>query len=145
FAVSIWSTTKAKTSTMLVPWFVSPVLAIVLNAPVVVQDFFYQDPSGKAIANELAARGIPSDHVSVAQMHRGQRYSLSFYLKNEIPECDTKYPHEGYILVGSRRCPIGESAIFSCKETPFGLSKTGFFLYQVRRKSVGAGGSGEVQ
>ena len=82
---------------------------------------------------------------AVQKMRRGQRYSLSFYLRQEIPEWDPKHPLTGYVLTGGNRLAPEEFQTFEYAEVPFDFEKTGFRLYQVRPSIGGAPGGGETK
>ena len=68
-------------------------------------------------------------------MGRGQRYSLSFYLHNEVTEWEADHPRKGYLLSGGKYCRGMIGADLTCEEIPFNLEKTGFFLYRIERRS----------
>jgi 4-amino-4-deoxy-L-arabinose transferase-like glycosyltransferase len=97
--------------------------------------YFHWDPSGRTISQELLRRGIPTRDLAVRSMSRGQRYSLGFYLHHEIAEWDREHPREGYLLVGGRYCGMEVASDLTCREIPFDLGTTGFFLYRIERRS----------
>jgi 4-amino-4-deoxy-L-arabinose transferase-like glycosyltransferase len=110
---------------------VVPVLASVLLANVLVAPFFRWDPSGRAISKEVERQRIPPGMLAVTNMKRGQQYSLSFYLHNEIRDWDPASKTGGYLLTGSKICEAVVGAGFYCEAQPFDLDGTGRFLYLV--------------
>ena len=125
---------------------VLPILAVLLFAGRLVPSIFHFDPSGKTLAQELQRGAIPSDEIAVKVMSRGQRYSLSFYLRREITEWDTNQSRQGYLLAGGGRCESVAGEHFRCEPVAFDLDKTGYFLFRVTPRLVnGAAGSGKVQ
>jgi hypothetical protein len=78
-------------------------------------------------------------------MSRGQRYSVSFYLHEEVTEWEVEHPREGYLLSGGKFCREIIGSDFTCEEIPFNLERTGFFLYRIERRSPsGIPNSGEA-
>jgi 4-amino-4-deoxy-L-arabinose transferase-like glycosyltransferase len=143
--VGIWLASKGQAGATLAAGAVLPILIAALFANRFVPAFFLWDPSGKTIAQELLKKNIPSADLAVRTMKRGQLYSLSFYLRHEIPEWDREPPREGYLLVGGKSCTLDPSLGLSCEAVPFDLKKTGFFLYRIRPRSVGAPGGREMK
>src|SRR5262249_56008539 len=125
---------------------VVPILVAVFLGARLSPAFFYRDPSGKTIAQELLAANIPSSDLAVKQMSRGQRYSLSFYLREEIPEWDSNHPRNGYLLSANRLGLSQAGSALNYEEIPFNVERTGFRLYRIRLESVGGTpGSGEMK
>jgi len=94
-----------------------------------VDDFY----SGRTIARDLGTNHIPPDQLFYAHMHRGQQYSLSFYLRKEIQQWDPASPKSGYLLVSSRSCGSLVTAPWVCSENPIQLESSGWFVYRVDR------------
>ena len=114
---------------------VVPLLLAVSMTDSLFSSYFRWDPSGRTISQELQRRGIPTMELAVRTMSRSQRYSLSFYLHQEIAEWDREHPREGYVLAGGRGCRTEVAPELTCSELPFDLGTTGFFLYRIERRS----------
>jgi len=114
---------------------VVPILLAVSMADGLLSSYFPWDPSGRSLSEEIRRSGIPSHELLARVMSRGQRYSLSFYLHQEVTEWDAEHPHEGYILSGGKYCRGMMRSGLMCEEIPFNLEKTGFFLYRIQRRS----------
>jgi 4-amino-4-deoxy-L-arabinose transferase-like glycosyltransferase len=117
---------------------VVPILIVVSLGDVLMASYFRWDPSGRTISEEIRRSGIPWPGLMVRSMSRGQRYSLSFYLHDEVTEWDVEHPREGYILLGGRYCRDSMGPGLACTEIPFNLEKTGFFLYRIELQSSGS-------
>ena len=88
--------------------------------------------------------GIPPEELFVRSMSRGQRYSLSFYVRHEVMEWQAEHPSEGYLLSGGAYCGGTLGTDLTCEKVPFNLEKTGFFLYRIERRLLsGLHGSGQ--
>lgn len=125
---------------------VVPILIFVSLADVLLTSYFRWDPSGRTLSEEIRRNGIPSLGLLVRSMSRGQRYSLSFYLHDEVTDWDVDHPKEGYILLGGRYCRDAMGPGLTCREIPFNQEKTGFFLYRIEPQSPGGlPRSGEAQ
>jgi 4-amino-4-deoxy-L-arabinose transferase-like glycosyltransferase len=123
---------------------VVPILLAVSLADGLLSSYFRWDPSGRSLSQEIRRNGIPSQELLVRTMSRGQRYSLSFYVHNEVTEWEAEQPREGYLLSGGRYCRGIMGSDLTCEEVPFNLEKTGFFLYRIeRRSSAGLSHSGQ--
>ena len=110
---------------------VLPLLLALLLSASLLPSFFFEDPSGRSIANTLLAKGIPAERVFVHAMRRGQQYSLSFYLHQEIRSWNEQHPTEGYLITGINNCKYLIPATWDCSEVPFDLQSTGRFLFHV--------------
>jgi 4-amino-4-deoxy-L-arabinose transferase-like glycosyltransferase len=145
FGVGISFRSKGKFGPALAASCVLPVLFAVANADKLLPSFFYWDPSGKAISDGLQGRAIPTDALFVSKnMNRGLHYSLNFYLHQEIPDWDGDNPHQGYLLIGTRRYGSQAGSGFTFEELPFDLKETGYFLYRVQPQSAaGSTSSGQ--
>jgi len=113
---------------------VLPILLLVslfgqISSAFQVNDLF----SGRTIATELALNHIPSDQLYYVRMHRGQQFSLSFYLHNEIQQWDPENPKTGYLLVPSRSCRTVVNLPWICNDHPVQLGSSGWFVYRVER------------
>ena len=120
---------------------VAPILAALLLANRLLPAFFLWDPSGRTIARELKAHGIPTDELYVRAMKRGQRYSLDFYLRSDIKTWDRAHPDAGYVLAGASVLASIAPAGWSCTAVPFDTKATGYFLYRVEPDASVSGGS----
>jgi 4-amino-4-deoxy-L-arabinose transferase-like glycosyltransferase len=114
---------------------VVPILLAVSLTDSLLSSYFRWDPSGRSLSGEIRRIGIPSQGLLVRTMSRGQRYSLSFYLHNEVTEWEAEHPRTGYLLSGGQYCRGIMGSDLTCKEIPFNLEKTGFFLYRIERQS----------
>ena len=113
------------------------ILLTVSNFDKLLPSFFLYDPSGKTLSKELQGRTIPTGELAVVTpFNRGLRYSLSFYLHQEIPEWDRQHPQEGYILTGTRYSKSQVSSDFKFEEIVFDLENAGYFLYKVQPTSA---------
>jgi hypothetical protein len=129
-------------STMRLAWCGSA--AVIVLLPVLFADRLAKgiigwDVSGRTIANEVQVRSIPLDTLSVRSMNRGQLYSLSFYVRREIPTVQQGELKEGRMLLRSSMCErLGDNQ-WETHEVPFDAQKTGWFLCEVKRRaSAGA-------
>jgi len=113
---------------------VVPILAILLFFNHLAPLFLPWDPSGKTLAQDLRAAQIPPEQTYVTQMRRGQQFSLSFYLRQEIQSWNSDQPREGYLLRRSRYCGNFVSPLWSCSTNPLELQKSGWFVYKVLRE-----------
>jgi 4-amino-4-deoxy-L-arabinose transferase-like glycosyltransferase len=116
---------------------VVPILLALSLADAFLSSYFRWDPSGRSLSEEIRHLGIPPQELLVGTMSRGQRYSLSFYLHNEVTEWEPEHPREGYLLLGGKSCRGRVGSDLTCEEIPFNLEKTGFFLYRIERRSPG--------
>jgi hypothetical protein len=127
---------------------VLPILFAVANSDKLLPSFFSWDPSGRTLSEELQRQAIPAAQLNVSKyMNRGQRYSLNFYLHEEIPEWDSEHPHQGYLLIGNRPSKFQAGSAFTFEEmVSFDSRKTGYFLYRIQPPSAaGHPGSGKPQ
>ena len=113
---------------------VVPILALVLFFNHLAPLFLPWDPSGKTIARELRAAHIPPEQTYVAAMPRGQQFSLSFYLNQEIQSWDSDQPKDGYLLRNSRGCSDFVKSPWNCSTGPLELQRSGWFVYKVQRE-----------
>ena len=124
---------------------VVPVLALLLFFNHLAPLFLRYDPSGKTIAQELRAAQIPPEQTFVTAMPRGQQFSLSFYLRNEIQSWDSDQPKEGYLLQSSKPCRFVVKPPWTCSTDPLELQTSGWFVYKVQREdSVSNGVDGST-
>ncbi len=129
---------------------VVPILALLLFFNHMAPLFLPWDPSGKTLAENLRAANIPPEQTYVAAMRRGQQFSLSFYLHQEIQTWDQNQPKEGYLLRNSRDCQHFVKPPWVCATDPVELQTSGWFVYKVQRSDSvssrhdgsGLGGSG---
>lgn len=124
---------------------VVPILLAVSLTDSLLSSYFRWDPSGRSLSEEIRHNGIPSQELLVRTMSRGQRYSLSFYIHEEVTEWEVEHPREGYLLSGGKYCRGIIGSDLTCEEIPFNLERTGFFLYRIERRSPsGIPNSGEA-
>ena len=128
-----WSATDLRK--LLAASAVVPILLALSLTDVLLSSYFHWDPSGRALSEEIRRSGIPGQGLLARTMSRGQRYSLSFYLHNEVTEWEAEHPREGYLLTGSKYCRGILGSDLRCEEIPFNSQKTGFFLYRIERRS----------
>lgn len=115
-----------------------PILLLLWRVPSFVSDVFPSDPSGKTLSREILGMKIPPSQIYVLHMPRGQRYSLNFYLHQEIAQWDTTGPKEGYLLVQQRNCEELVQAPLVCANNPLVPNPSGWFIYQITRQDAGA-------
>jgi 4-amino-4-deoxy-L-arabinose transferase-like glycosyltransferase len=141
--ISFWS--KRKFGPILAVCCVLPILLAVSKADELLPSFFYWDPSGRTLTEELQRLAIPVAELNVSKnMNRGLRYSLDFYLHQEIPEWDSEHPHPGYLLIGTRRPKSQTGSALTFDEVSSDVRRTGYFLYRIQPQSAaGPAGSGE--
>jgi 4-amino-4-deoxy-L-arabinose transferase-like glycosyltransferase len=120
-----------------------PILVVVANGDKLVPSFFYWDPSGRTLTEELHRLAIPlGDLYASRNMNRGLRYSLDFYLHQEIPDGDAEHPRQGYLLIGHRHAKSQDGSDFTFEEISLDVERTGYFLYKIQPRSVAGPGSG---
>ena len=129
----IWLSAKGK-RIFVAPLVVLPILLVILVADGLVPAFSIGDPSGKTLSAALRSENMSDGELAAAHMRRGLRYSLSFYMHEEVPEWDPAHPHQGLVLVGFERCPLTSPSDFSCDKRPVELGRTGYFLHRIREK-----------
>jgi len=118
---------------LMAPSCVIPVLILVSGLNALARPWLTPDPSGKSLAQELRAANIPPEQTYVAAMRRGQQFSLSFYLHQEIQTWGPDQPKEGYLLRNSRNCGSFVKLPWTCSTDPVELEKSGWFVYKVQR------------
>ncbi|MGA2299116.1 MAG: glycosyltransferase family 39 protein [Candidatus Acidiferrum sp.] len=113
---------------------VVPILAILLFFNHLAPLFLPWDPSGKTLAQDLRTAQIPPEQTYAAAMPRGQQFSLSFYLHQEIQTWDQNQPKEGYLLLPfkARRFPVKSQ--WTCSTDPVVLPASGWFAYKIQRE-----------
>ena len=115
---------------------VLPILAILLFFNHLAPLFLPWDLSGKTIAQELRAARIPPEQTYVAAMRRGQQFSLSFYLNQEIQSWDSDQPKEGYLLLHTRDCGHFVKPPWACPTDPLELQASGLFVCRIQREDL---------
>ena len=137
FAIANFLLTTRKSATRIPPLVtslcVTPILVIILSFNNWAPLFLPWDPSGKTLAQELRAANIPPEQTYVAAMPRGQQFSLSFYLHQEIQIWDQNEPKEGYLLQNSRDCKHFVQPPWTCSTDPIQLPSSLWFVYKVQR------------
>jgi 4-amino-4-deoxy-L-arabinose transferase-like glycosyltransferase len=124
---------------------VLPLIVAVANTDKLLPSFFYWDPSGRTLSEELQRHAIPIAELSVPKnMNRGLGYSLDFYLHQEVPEWNSEHPRPGYVLLGGKHSKSQAGLDFTFEQVPFDLKRTGYYLYRVQSRSVaGSTSSGQ--
>jgi 4-amino-4-deoxy-L-arabinose transferase-like glycosyltransferase len=117
---------------------VVPILLLLLRVNSIATDSFPRDPSGRTLSQEIKAMQIPLDRIYVVNMHRGQQFSMNFYLHYETSDWDPDAPREGYLLVQRKSCEEIVQKPFACSEEQEIPNPSGWFLYEVKRQNVGA-------
>jgi len=112
------------------PLCVAPVLLLLSTVRPLAAPWLRYDPSGKTLAAEIQNNRIPPDHLFAYSMHRGQQFSLNFYLRRETPAWDPNHPQEGYLLLNTRSCHVAPP--WSCSVNPIELGPSGWFAYEIR-------------
>jgi len=114
-----------------------PILVLLLFFNHLAPMFLPWDPSGKTLAQELRAAQIPPEQTFVAAMRRGQQFSLSFYLHQEIQTWDQDHPKEGYLVLrSSGGCKHRVQPPWVCSTDPVELPSSGWFIYKVQREDL---------
>jgi 4-amino-4-deoxy-L-arabinose transferase-like glycosyltransferase len=112
------------------PLCVAPVLLLLCSFRPLAAPWLRYDPSGKTLAAEIQNNRIPPDQLFTYSMHRGQQFSLNFYLRREIPAWDPNHPQQGYLLRNTRSCHV--ALPWSCSANPIELRASGWFVYEIR-------------
>jgi 4-amino-4-deoxy-L-arabinose transferase-like glycosyltransferase len=136
---------KNRSCSLLAPCAALPILLAVLFSDRLIPAFFIGDPSGRTIAQELKKMNVPSGQVATHHMERAKRYSLSFYLHQEIPEWDSLHPVEAYVLEQNKIVSLVYNRELVIDPQPRKVADTGYFLYDIKRRSVGAARGGETK
>jgi hypothetical protein len=141
------SQTESRKHPFLAATSVMPLLLAMSLMGGLLSSYFHWDPSGRTMSRELIRRAIPATNLAVANMSRGTRYSLSFYLRQEVADWDGEHPQEGYLLLGSQSCKRRVPPTLECEQVPFDSDLTGRFLYKisVAKSAGGLPRSGEAQ
>lgn len=121
---------------------VLPILLLLLASNRLLPSFFVWDPSGRTLARELRARGIPGELVYAPDMRRAMQYSLDFYLHKETKTWNRDDPSSGFLLIGSHQCRSLVPVAWKCEEIPLDVGSTGYFLYRVAPDASAHSGSG---
>ena len=123
---------------------VVPILLATTVAYFIAPSFLKLDPSGKILAQQVQKEKIPLDELAVGWMSRGQRYSMSFYLHQEIKDWNLENSGKQYVLTDIRGCRNLNPIPFACEPMSFDEQATGVFLYHiVMRGSVQGLGPGD--
>jgi 4-amino-4-deoxy-L-arabinose transferase-like glycosyltransferase len=112
------------------PLCVAPILLLLCGVRPLAAPWLRYDPSGKTLAAEIQNNRIPPDQLFAYSMHRGQQFSLNFYLRREIPAWDPNHPQEGYLLRNAHSCHVARP--WSCSANPIELGASGWFAYEIR-------------
>jgi len=110
------------------------VLVPLLFAGSLARGFIVWDMSGRTLADELRLRGTHLDELSVRAMNRGQLFSLSFYLRREVPLVQQGELRSGIMLIRSSSCERLGTDQWETRELPFDTQRTGWFLCEVKRR-----------
>jgi 4-amino-4-deoxy-L-arabinose transferase-like glycosyltransferase len=107
-----------------------PLLLLTLFVPKMLPGLFLYDPSGRTLAFEIVAQRLPAD-LYVGPMHRGQHFSLNFYLHREVETWDKENPKAGFLLMGSKFCQELMKPPWTCSNDPIYLPASGSFIFRV--------------
>jgi 4-amino-4-deoxy-L-arabinose transferase-like glycosyltransferase len=115
---------------------VLPMLALLLAFPAISKPWLQHDPSGRSLAAEIKtieSMDLPLNDIYLAPMHRGQKYSLNFYMHREIPEWDPQNPKEGFLITRPQNCDQFVRLPWTCARQPLVLGSTGWVAYRIHR------------
>jgi 4-amino-4-deoxy-L-arabinose transferase-like glycosyltransferase len=118
---------------------VIPVFLLIVTFRLLSRPWLSHDPSGRTLASELAANQIPADQIYVANMKRGQLYSLSFYLHRSVGVWDPSHPSQGFLLAPSRGCKDMVRPPMECADNPIELRRSGWLAYRVENEGLAGG------
>jgi 4-amino-4-deoxy-L-arabinose transferase-like glycosyltransferase len=121
-------------STRLAYFSLAPVLLLLCFFNRLESAFLPVDPSGKTLAAEIILKQIPLEQIYTANMNRGQRYSLNFYLHHETQQWNPKDQKEGYLLLKSKNCRQIVEQPMICADEPAQTNPSGWFIYTVRQQ-----------
>jgi 4-amino-4-deoxy-L-arabinose transferase-like glycosyltransferase len=110
-----------------------PVVILICLFPRLSSPWFRYDPSGRTLARELTENHIPLDQLYIANMPRGQQFSLNFYLRHETESWNKNSPREGYLLTPSPPCNYWVTMPWGCSAHSRELGSSGWFVYRVER------------
>jgi 4-amino-4-deoxy-L-arabinose transferase-like glycosyltransferase len=125
---------KVFLSCNLVSFCVVPVLILLGCFNLLSPHFMAQDPSGKTLAGEIVASRIPLDEIYVANMRRGQLFSLNFYLHHVMKQWNPAEQHEGFVLVQFNSCREDHEELrLACADRSAKMTPSGWFIYKLKR------------
>jgi hypothetical protein len=113
---------------------VIPLFAVLILFQALSSPWLRFDPSGKTLAHELTERQVPLEHFYIATMHRGQEFSLDFYLHRELETWDVARPKVGRLLLSTRACNLYVKSPWECTHDPLELGDSGWFVFNVVRQ-----------
>ena len=125
---------RATSFRLAAPLCVLPILLLLCTFKLVAAPWLTYDPSGKTLAVELQEHQIPADRIFVSNMHRGQQFSLNFYLHREIPTWDPEHLQEGFLLRNSPYCHVATG--WSCPDNSIRLGSSGWFAFEIRNQKT---------
>ncbi|HTQ95412.1 MAG TPA: phospholipid carrier-dependent glycosyltransferase, partial [Candidatus Acidoferrum sp.] len=115
------------------PLAVLPILLLVLLFQALSRPWLRTDPSGKTLAAEIQTAEIPTNQIYAENMKRGQQYSLSFYLHQEVQSWNPEQPQSGYLLMRSPLCNSLVKLPATCVGEPVPLKASGWFVNRVEK------------
>ena len=121
-----------------------PLLVALCFAPFFVTSSFAYDPSGKTLADEIERPTVRATNVYAGPMNRGKRYSLNFYLNEEISDWDPAHPNVGLLVLQRQNCQELVPAPYSCTSSDW-LEGAGAYLYSVTLPDSLGGADGRRQ
>jgi 4-amino-4-deoxy-L-arabinose transferase-like glycosyltransferase len=95
-----------------------PILLAVTLASSLLSSYFRIDPSGRTIARELQLHNISANKLAIGRMSRGQRYSLNFYLHEEIKDWNWENSTKEFVLTDAHSCGTLIPIPFACEQVP---------------------------
>jgi hypothetical protein len=93
--------------------------------------------TAKQVATEIQRHAIPLDRLSVqTYKNRAWRYTLNFYLHQEVPDWDNNPNAEAFLISGSGKgCSLLSPREFQCSSIPLGPSAEGWWVVHITPKS----------
>ncbi|HEY4978126.1 MAG TPA: hypothetical protein VII25_03080, partial [Candidatus Acidoferrum sp.] len=117
------------------PFCVVPLFFLLCFFDRLSSNFFRMDPSGQTLAKEIIERRIPLDQLYVANMRRGQQYSLNFYLHHETQQWNPNENGVGFVLIEYAKCwGEVEPPPIACADSAAQQTPSGWFVYQLKRQ-----------
>jgi 4-amino-4-deoxy-L-arabinose transferase-like glycosyltransferase len=120
---------------------VVPILVIVLMFQTLSAPWLNWDPSGKTLAAEIEATGIPPERIFVGKMPRGQELSLDFYLHYELKNWSVDFHKPGYVLFKTKACRSYVQLPWQCASNPIELRRADYYLYPITEAKSSTGSS----
>ncbi len=110
---------------------VIPILVLLLFFPQLSAPWLSYDPSGRTLARELQEKQVSLDGLYLAEMPRGQEYSLDFYTHRQLESWDIAEPKTGRLLLRTTACGLYVKPPWTCVHDPLELPQSGWFVFNV--------------